>query len=87
MDLPLIKTADINLAASLLCFGFNVDGIDNHNLQKVYFLFRRTEQIENIIDLYWRGDLKVNPKEFANARREIMARIHEGIEESQPSES
>lgn len=84
MDLPLIRTSDINLATSLLCCGFNIDGIDNHDPDKVFFLFRRTQQVEEIIDLYWRGDLKVNPKEFANNRREIMSRIHESPKELKP---
>ena len=87
MDLPLIRTSDINLASSLLCSGFNIDGIDKHEIKRIFFLFRRTPQLDEIIDLYWRGDLKVNPKEFANARREIMARIHESPEEPEQTNS
>lgn len=81
MDLPLIRTSDIELASTLLCCGYNVDGIDNTNPRKIFFLFKRTEKIEQLVDLYWRGELKVEPKEFASSRREIMARIHESPEE------
>lgn len=77
VDLPLVRTADINLAATLLVLGFAIDGTDNRNPKKVFFYFKRTQKLEEVIDRYWRGDLKVEPKEFGYAKREIMTRIKE----------
>lgn len=81
-SLPLVKTSDINLAATLLVLGFAIDGTDTNNPKKVFFYFKETQKLKEAIDKYWRGDQRVNPKNFAYARKEIMVRIHEN-EDSQ----
>jgi len=76
-DLSLTKTSDINLAAALLCLGYDVKGIDNRNPSRVYFFFFESPELAAAIDDYWRGDLRVDPKELANSRRELLTRIRE----------
>jgi len=76
--IPLIKTPDTNLAATLLTLGYYIDGMDNSNPKKVIFYFVKTPQLVAHIEAYWKDELNVNPRDLAYARKEILARLHEG---------
>ena len=75
--LPIIKTSDINLASALLCLGYDVTGIDNVNPKKVSFIFMDSPQLATDMSNYWSGNVRVDPKELSNYRRELLTRVHE----------
>ena len=77
MDINLVKTPDVNLATTLLCLGFSIEGIDDINPQKVFFYFRENDQLNLTINRYWKGDLLVDPKMMGSCRREVMTRLHD----------
>ena len=76
-EIILFKTADINLASALLAAGFAVDTTDNSNPKRIYFFFEKNEQLEQAVDNYWRGELKVDAKDIGLCRRELMSRIYD----------
>lgn len=87
-DQELIKTTDLNLASTLLCLGFDIIGMNSVNKNSVSFFFKKTFQLQDVIDNYWRGKLIVNPLEFSNVRRDLLSRMrqNEDFKEYQPSE-
>jgi len=72
-----IKTSDLNLAATLLCLGFPIPAIDyiDLNSKKMEFYFDKEPSVEKAMKDYWNKNLKVEPLELFNARREILTRI------------
>lgn len=75
-EIEVIKTSDFTLAATLLCMGHDVDGIDKENMKRVIFYFKKTPTIDANVAKYFRNELLVNPLDFARAQREIRAQIH-----------
>lgn len=72
------KTKDLTLASTLLLFGFSIDGIDPvDGKKKVFeFYFEETEALKKTISDFWGKRLKVEPREFKNARKELIDRIY-----------
>lgn len=71
------STSDLALASAISLW-YPLEALDrNQNSPKVQFLFKRDEQLDQLIESYWRGDLKVNPQVYFNALKNIKARLYE----------
>ena len=71
-----LKTSDIALCSALCCYGYQVEAIDKQNPSKVIFLVKRDEQLDDLIQLYFTHQLKVEPLSFFNFLKEIKTRIY-----------
>lgn len=72
------STSDLALATALSLF-HPVDSIDRQNPHKAIFLFKRTgTEIDQLIETYWKGELKVNPAAYFQQLKIIKARLYEG---------
>lgn len=70
------STSDLALATALSLF-YPVDAIDRQNPHKAQFLFKRNQELDQLIESYWRGELKVNPATYFNQLKIIKARLYE----------
>ncbi len=52
----LFRVADLGVAAALMCFGFELQSIDNANTQKQTFLFEFEKGIDDLAQDHWRDD-------------------------------
>jgi len=71
------RTADLALTTAIYLF-YPLETIDRQNPRKAQFLFKRDSQLDELIEGYWRGDLKVEPQAYFNALRVIKARLYGG---------
>lgn len=71
------STSDLALAAALSLF-CPVDSIDRQNPHKAFFLFKKDKTLEELIEAYWKGEIKVNPSTYFNQLKIIKARLYEG---------
>jgi len=69
------RTADLALAAVIFLF-YPLEAIDKQNPRKAQFLFKRNSELDELIESYWRGELKVEPQAYFNALRVIKARLY-----------
>lgn len=70
-------TSDLALATALSLF-YPVDSIDRQNPHKAVFLFKRKgTEIDQLIETYWKGELKVNPAAYFQQLKIIKARLYE----------
>lgn len=74
-NVPLLTTADLTLAATLLAMGFDVLGIDMSNPKRQLFHFQKTLEIDSVIENYWNKKIVLSPIDVANSRRELITRI------------
>jgi len=72
----LYKTSDICLCAALCCYGYQIEAIDRQNPSKAIFLIKRDEQLDDLIQLYFTHQLKVEPLSFFSFLKEIKTRIY-----------
>lgn len=70
------KTSDLGLAA-LLSLYYPIDAIDKADSQKVQFLFKRGEQLDKLVEAYWRQETKVETQAYFNQLRFIKSRLYE----------
>ncbi len=70
------STSDLALAAAISLW-YPIESIDRQNPHKAVFLFKRDEHLEELIETYWRGELKVNPAAYFNQLKLIKARLYQ----------
>ena len=68
------STPDLNLA-SVISLSYPVDSIERFSDRKVAFVFKRDEALDRLIESFWRRDIRVEPIQFAEQRRLLIARM------------
>lgn len=69
------QTEDIYLAASLMCYGYQVNSLGRDNPDKIKFNFLKDEELEKTCKKYWDRKLLVEPIAFANNLKHLKNRI------------
>jgi len=70
------RTSDLALAATI-SISYPIQAIDRvTNFSKAYFLFRRAKELEQLIEKYWRQELRVEPQAYFNQLKIIKARLY-----------
>lgn len=72
----LYQTSDLALATTLSLF-HPIESMDRTDVRRVIFAFERTDELENTIEAYWKGELKVEPKSFFGQLKIIKSRLYE----------
>ena len=71
------KTADLALVAVLLLFiPDSLEVCDRANPRKVFFSFRRSDQLDELVSKYWKRELAVEPQDFFNQLKLAKVRIY-----------
>ncbi len=71
------ELTDISLASCLVVLGFPIIAFnrDPKDFPKVGMVFKKTKELEQMVQNYWNGTLLVEPKTFWNTSRELKSRI------------
>lgn len=76
-----LQVSDLTLATTLILHGFIIERMNLENPSRATFEFKKTKDIQDIIEKFWRGDITVEPRKFNYTLRELKARIrNEGYE-------
>ena len=77
----LYQCADLGLTVVLSLY-FPIVSINRQpNSHKAYFSFEQTKELTDLIQTYWRGELRIEPKTYFDQLRTIKARLYS---EAQP---
>lgn len=69
------STSDLALATAIsLCYP--IDAIDKQNPRKASFLFKRNDKFDELLETYWKRELKIEPQEYFNQLKAIKARLY-----------
>ena len=69
------STSDLALATAIsLCYP--IDVIDKINPRKASFLFKRNDKFDELLEAYWKRELKIEPQEYFNQLKAIKARLY-----------
>lgn len=71
----LYSTSDLALAAAISIY-YPVIKIDKKNPKKVFFIFQKDKNLEDLIEKYWRGDLRLEPKQYFNCLKNLKNRLY-----------
>lgn len=76
MEMNLLQTSSLELAATLYCLGFPIKGIyPKENSNKLSFYFEDIDRVKQTMQDYYDRKLRVEPNEVFWARREILTRM------------
>jgi hypothetical protein len=85
-DKRLIKTPDIDIAATLLTLGYPIDGIFYSGIgDKMDFYFSDDIEIRNVINDYHAKKLRVEPSALLWSRKEIISRMKNETRTQKPN--
>lgn len=68
-------TSDLALATAISLY-YPLEVVDRTNPYKAQFLFKRDESLDQFIESYWRGELKVNPATYFNQLKIVKSRLY-----------
>lgn len=69
------STSDLSCATTLSLW-FPIEAIDRTNPRKATFLFKRNEQLDELLESYWRRELKVEPQAYFSQLKAVKARLY-----------
>ena len=70
------QSSDLALSATLCCYGYQIEAIDKQNPQKVIFLIKKDDKLDDLIKGYWSHSLKIEPLAFFSFLKELKGRIY-----------
>ena len=70
------ETTDLGLATTIATLGFELDSLDQSNLNRVKFIFQRGDGFEGLVQGYWRNELTVDPLTYFNNIKLLKNRIY-----------
>jgi len=69
------KISDLAMAAAISLF-MPIEAINRQNPQRVEFVFERSRRLEKILRIYWRNEMKVEPKEYFSQLKNLKSRLY-----------
>lgn len=70
------KCSDFPLAVSLLCLGFQLEHIDRSNLKRAKFCFKKSDELDDAVNAFWHGQLKIEPKIFCMNQKVLKSQLY-----------
>lgn len=68
-------TSDLALATTI-SLNFPIQDIDRSNPRKAVFVFMRSPELEDLVEGYFRNELKISPQTFFNQLRDVKSRLY-----------
>ena len=69
------QSSDLALVCTISLW-YPIETIDRTNPRKATFLFRRDEKLDELLETYWKRQLKVEPQTYFNQLKAIKARLY-----------
>lgn len=70
------RTSDLALATAISVFGIAIEAMQQTEGQRMVFVFTKSDRLSDIVDKFWRGELRIEPQAYFNQLKILKARIH-----------
>ena len=74
---PVFRTADLSLTAVISVLGFGIEQIERVSPSRSVFIFEDSASLQETVSLYWRGDLRIEPRAYFDELKRIKARLYQ----------
>ena len=68
-------SSDLALVTAISLW-YPIEAIDKTNPRKAQFLFKRDENLDQLIEAYWKNEIKVSPIAYFQQLKIIKARLY-----------
>lgn len=69
------ETSDLALA-SFISLHFPLDSVDKTIPTKAQFIFKRSEELDKLIESYWKRELRVEPQMYFQSLKVLKNRLY-----------
>lgn len=70
------STSDLALATAISLF-VPLDSVDTRDPRRAEFIFRRDENLDKLIEAFWKNEMRVSPQAYFSQLRLIKSRLYE----------
>jgi len=70
------RTSDLALATAISVFGIAIEAMQQSDGQRMVFIFTKSDRLTDIVDKFWRGELRVEPQAYFNQLKMLKTRIY-----------
>lgn len=70
------KTSDLALATAICVLGVVIEGMQQTDSERQYFIFAKSDKLADIVDRFWRGELSVEPQAYFSQLKVLKTRIY-----------
>jgi hypothetical protein len=72
------KTSDLALATVISLY-FPIESIDSSDKRRVFFIFKKSQELNELVDSFWTRKVCVEPQQFFNQLKVIKTRIYSQV--------
>lgn len=76
LDTAHLSTHDLGATAALTSLGYGLIKVDKENPSKALFVFRRENNIEEVLDEYWADQLEVKARRYFDSLKAVKNRLY-----------
>lgn len=69
------STSDLALTTAISLY-HPLETVDRTNPQKAQFIFKRDESLNQLIETYWKQELRIEPQTYFNQLKVIKSRLY-----------
>ncbi len=70
------QTTDLACAAALSLF-LQIEAIDRTNPRRAYFVFRKSKELDELLEAFWNRELKVESRAYFDQLKALKTRLYE----------
>lgn len=74
----IFSTSDLALITTLSLYS-PIESTEFFENKRIVFVFQKSKELTDLVDMYWRGELRIEPQQFFNQLKIIKTRIHSQI--------
>lgn len=71
-----MRVSDMPLAVTLTTLGFRLETIDRTDSDRFQFCFKLERRLDETIQAFWRGELKIEPKALFLNHKLLKSRLY-----------
>ena len=71
------KSSDLSLIGALQLYGYQIETMDRSNPEKIVFIIKRDEELDNLIQAFWSRSLSIEPLAYFESLKNIKSRIYQ----------
>ena len=70
------RTSDLALATAISVLGIAVEAMQQSDSERMFFIFTKSDKLTDIVNQFWRGELRVDPLAYFNQLKVLKTRIY-----------
>ena len=70
------RTSDLALATAISVSGIAIEAMQQTEGQRQFFIFAKSAKLTDLVNEFWRGEMRVEPQAFFNQLKTLKTRLY-----------